>query len=178
MTTQALQLFLALLLFVSVLGLGAERRVSRSMSWRQIVDRINTRYHHLANLSYGCIFSEGLECSEQDLWNHLGGVFGMLAIFRNVGILMNALDFLESASSSSTPLLVRIDSLRTQAGNVRIVLLTAIARQSMRHILGDSTVLAGKASVGYISFIAKMSLAVRDYYPELLPDYSRVVQQA
>lgn len=178
MTAQALQLLMALLLFVGAFWLGLERRASRSMSWGRIVERINTRYHHLANLSYGCIFSEGLECSEHDLWNHLGGLSGMLVIFRNLGILIDALDFLESISSPTTALSVRIDRLRMHAGHLRIVILTVIAWRSMKYILGDSTALAGEACRDYISFIAKMSLAIHDCYPELLPDYSRVVEQA
>jgi hypothetical protein len=172
MASIVFQLMLALLLLVCAILVRLSTGAPRSRSWGQIMGRIAPGHNHLAALSYGCVFSEGIECSSADLWTNLGGIEGLLWIYRNMGVLLNAIDYIESSCPPSPAMSSAMEELRRDAADVRVVALITVVRQSMRPVAGDSHVLLKETAGGYFSFVARLGLAIHDHRPELLDDYA------
>jgi hypothetical protein len=171
MTSIVFQLILALLLLACAIRVRRSGGAPRSRSWGQIMGAIAPGHNHLAALSYGCVFSEGIECSSADLWASIGGIEGLFWIYRNTGVLLCAIDYLESSCPQSPAVSSVMEALRRDAADVRMVAAITVVRQSMRRILGDSHVLLQETAGSYFSFIARLGLAIHDYRPELLDDY-------
>jgi hypothetical protein len=172
MTSVIVQLILALLLLLCAIGVQRSGGVPRSRTWVQIMGRIAPGHNHLAALSYGCVFSEGIECSSADLWANLGGIEGLVWIYKNTGVLLIAIDYIESSSPQSPGISGAMEALRRDAADVRFIALLAVARQLMRRVIGDSHALLRETAGSYFSFISHLGLAIHDYRPELLDDYA------
>ena len=177
MTSVIVQLILALLLLVCAIRVQRSSGLPRSRTWGQIMRRIVPGHNHLAALSYGCVFSEGIECSSTDLWTNIGGLEGLLWIYRNTGVLLNAIDYIELSCPPSAVISSAMEALRRDAANVRIVALVTLVRQSVRYVLGDSHTLLKETAGSYFSFISHLGLAIHDYRPELLADFAFPMSQ-
>jgi hypothetical protein len=172
MTSIVFQLILALLLLVCAIRVQRSTVAPRFRSWGQIMGKIAPGHNHLAALSYGCVFSEGIECSSADLWANIGGIEGLLWIYKNTGVLLHAIDYIESSCPSSPVLATAMEVLRRDAADVRIIAIVTMMRQLMRRLLGDSHALLKETAGSYFSFIAHLGLAIHDYRPELLDEYA------
>jgi hypothetical protein len=122
------------------------------------------------------MFSEGIESSSQDLWVRIGGHNGLVWIYRNVGVLQAALDYIESNYPQSPSLDSTIEMLRRDAADIRVTALALLVRQSARQVLGDSAALL-KVATAYAAIIAHLGLAINDYVPELMPRYINPMSQ-
>ncbi len=171
MMSMLIQLVLALFLLAGAIWIRRSNNRSRRQSLPHIMGRIILGNDHLSRLSFGCLYSKGIECRSQNLWLSLGGLNGLLGIYRNVGVLVDVLEYIQSNCIHPSSSGVVINVLRSEATGVRIVALTTLLRQSMRHFLGDSEEMLGRTAEDYFSLIADLSLAIHDNWPELMPDY-------
>jgi len=176
MVSIVLQLILSLLLLVCAWRVRRSIPAPKSLSWSQIMGQIARGNNHLASLSYGCIFSEGIESSSQEMWARIGGINGLIWIYKNVGVLLIALDYIESNYPQSPSFSSAIDELRRDAADIRVTALILLVRQSLRQLLGDSAALLKVAS-NYSGIIAHLGLAINDYAPELMPRYIPAISQ-
>jgi hypothetical protein len=177
MTSSLLQLVLALLALVCAAGVRRYACVLESPKWVEIMEQISIGREHRAGLSFLCPFMEGIECQSKHLWDNLGGTMGLWSIFKNLGVLLRALEYIESNYSSCSALTRMLIRLRAEAIDTRITILITLVRQWARFFLGDSDTLLRESAGRYFAVIAQLSHAIRDYCPELLdPFVSRVSQ--
>jgi hypothetical protein len=171
MTPIIVQVIFAVLSFVCALVVLRSIRSPRPRTWKQIMDRITLGNDHLEMLSHGCIYSEGLDCPLEYLWNTIGRFGGLVSVYHNLGVLIGAIDFLESNYANVPILSKKFAELRSRSSRARLFAGITLARQSMRFCLGDSAALLEKTGDYYFSLIAHLSITIHDHCPELMPEY-------
>ena len=149
-------------------------RWQRSASWADQLRRI--RYHNtgLAEVSHGCLFSEGVDTDVIDLKAAIGGNRGLWRIFCNTGILMDALDHIETFSKSNVQFGVCIERLNTEGREVRVSTMMCIVGSGI-WAKREVVLLALER---YLAFVAHTSMAIQDFHPQLLSDYLEVMECA
>lgn len=167
-------------LSIMLLGFAAYIQISalrqRSRAWDEILAGLARTDSCLHQLSFGSIYSSGVNCPANELWGKLQGKKGMLVIFRNAGILSQATHYIEKNSKPSLRLQRTIDSLKDQSKQVRVATLTLLLEQLFTGKPTDQAV--HDATTTYFSLIAHIALAINDYCPALLTEYRYFVMRS
>jgi len=173
-----LQFALALTLFIGAIRLQVSISRQRSKEWEQILAGIAQLDGCLSQLSHGSIFSGGLDCPVDEVWDRIGGKRGIWAIFRNAGVLLEAMNYMEKIGEPNPRLLRTIGQLRKEGRHVRIVASVAFLKCLLTFPGRSACFAAGETASEYIALVAQTSLAISDNCPELLIQYRYFITQS
>lgn len=173
-----LQVALAAALFVGAIRLQVSLHRQHSREWRQILAGLSKSGGCLLQLSYGSIFSAGLECPIAEVWDMIDGTRGLWAIFRNTGVLLEALNYMEGDCKTNPRFLQLIAQLRENARRVRISAAVGLSKCLLAPPKLRPVLTAGEIAAGYIALVAEISLAISDNSPELLIEYRYSMTQS
>jgi len=173
-----LQVALAAALLVGAFRLQVSLHRQRSREWSQILAGLSQSGGSLSQLSYGSIFSAGLDCPVAEVWDKIDGTRGLWAIFRNAGVLLEALNYMESDCETSPSFLQLIGHIRENGRRVRIAAAVGLLKSLLSTPRQRPVLTAGEIAAVYIALVAEMSLAISDNCPELLIEYRYSITQS
>ena len=173
-----LQFVLAVALLAGAAHLLVSLNRQRSKEWAEIMEGIARNDGDLSQLSYGSIFSDGLDCPTDEVWSRINGRRGLWAIYRNAGVILEAVEYLQSISVDIPSFQRTLQQLREEGKRLRIALLAAYLTHLLTFPMKRSSPPVGRVVKAYLALIAGMSLAVSDYAPDLLIQYRYFVSQS
>jgi len=150
---------------------GSMRR-RRTQSWESLLCRLRTDWT-AKDLSDQFLWKAGLSATHEDIWQKLDGPRGLWAMYENAGVLLEMADF---AAGNSSPDANPIDpmllaSLRSDAMQIRLSVLMAIAQYGLSKATEGVKVNAFRAANQYSSMAAHMTALLQEHAAVALPDF-------
>src|ERR1700761_1109406 len=173
-----LQGAMAIVLFLAAVHLRLSIRRQRSREWAQILAGIVQSGGRLSQLSYGSIFSSGLDCRIDEVWERIDGTRGLWAIFRNAGVFLEAINYMESFCDPDPRFRRAMDELRQEIRRLRSAVLMVLLRCLLVSRRGTVFLTVGETARTYTALVAQLSLAINDNCPELLIPYRFFIMQS
>lgn len=165
------------LLFGAIHTLVSLRR-QRSKEWEEILNGIVQPGVRLSQLSYDSIFSSGMECPIDEVCERIDGPRGVWAIFKNAGIFLEAMTYVETHGESNRRLQQTIGQLREEARRLRFIALLVFLRCLVTSRHKGVSLAVGETARAYTALVSQLSLAINDHCPELMIHYRFFVVQS
>jgi hypothetical protein len=138
----------------------------RYASWEEIMGDFDALDGRLASLSHHDLLSNGLAIEEGDVWDHIARWRGLVAMHRNAGLFIVALEWMESESSCSPEFSRSARIARSSACALRLAIYASFLHCSARMVFGAQQDRGVEAARRYISVRARFALLVQDYRPD------------
>jgi len=171
MVSAIIQALLALALMGGAISVFVLSQKQKKETWKMLLSKVNTENCHLASLSYGCIFSEGLQCASDRLWSQMGRTQGLYAIYANVGVLLRVLEYLETISINNASVISSIVRAKRKARITRFEVICISMWAVTWMYQGSFREQLGRLCDNYFTVIATVSILIQDEFPDLLDAY-------
>ena len=160
----------ALLIFLGKWRSSMRRR--NLQSWDGLLSQLRSDWS-ARDLSDQFLWKEGLAATTDDIWERLDGPRGLWAIFQNARILLEMADY---ANRNTAPGDAQIDpmaleALRSDAMQIRLCVLMALAQYAFRKATAGVKVNAFRAADIYSGMAARMTVLLQDHAAVVLPDF-------
>jgi hypothetical protein len=141
----------------------------RSMqSWDSLVARLRPDWN-TRELKQSCLSDEGASASPEEKWARMHGAAGLWALYENARVMLEMADY--AARNSDTVDRELLENLRTDALQIRVSVLTALARYAFSQVNEGICVNALRAASAYTEMAARMTEFVQAGAPGPLPDF-------
>jgi hypothetical protein len=165
------QIAIAVGLLICVIGVVAALRRQRLRSWDGIMRSLTTCDMRLPQLSHHPVFSAGLDCARDEVYALIDGRRGLVGMFKNVGALLGALEYMQSTCTESRMLITTVEQLRLRALRIRLMIFVGLCQLVLPGRLRLHPLDVASVAEAYVEFVADMSLCISDYRPDLLRQY-------
>jgi len=152
---------------------ASSRIRKRYGSLHEIIRDFDALDGRLASLSHHDLLSNGLAIEEGDVWDHIGRWHGLIAMHRNAGLFIAALDWIEHEFNCPTAFFRSSRIVRTSACALRLLIYASFATCSVRAAFGLERGNCVETARRYISVRARFALVVQDYRGEQFDDVRR-----
>ena len=166
-------LLFAQLFAVSFAGLYLCRWIARSrrrnaQSWDTLIARLRPDWS-AHELSEHFLWREGLNATPDETWERLQGARGLCAMYQNSRVLLEMADIAARNDSSVEPML--LETLRSDAMQIRISVLTALFQYAFTQAGEGVRVHAFRAASMYTGMAARMTQLLQDNAASMVPDF-------
>ena len=146
----------------------ADVRRRNTQSWAALLARLRTDWS-ARGLSGHFLVKEGLSATPEETWTHMQGVRGLWAMYQNAGVMMEIADYAAQNSDSVDHLL--LETLRSDATQIRMCVLTAVAQHAICSTCEGVRVSAYRAASMYIGMAARMMQLLQENAAVIVPDF-------
>jgi hypothetical protein len=169
MTFSLFQILLAvaLLAFVGLWRRSQSKRKQRS--WDEIVAALRANDWGLNEISERYLYRGGINATPADIWGRIDGTRGLWAMYCNAPLLVQLADY--AAEHGTDPNEALLQGLRTDAFQIRLCVLTALARYAISHSAVRASVNAHRATTVYSEMLAHLTALFQESAGQLLPRY-------
>jgi hypothetical protein len=168
MTFPVLQIAGALLVAVYLGRLRVKLRRRNRQSWESLVARLEPSWS-LRESSSGFPWKEGLCVTPEEIWDRIQGVRGLWAMYQNARVMLEMADFATRNSDTVDPMLLH--TLRSDATQIRICVLSALTQYSANRAAEGVRVNAFRAASIYTGMTARMAQLLQENAATALPDF-------
>jgi hypothetical protein len=160
----------ALLVYFSKWRRNMRRR--NVQSWDALLCQLRSDWS-ARELSEQFLWKEGLTATTDDIWQRLDGPRGLWAIYQNARVLLEMADYANrNAAPGSDPIDPMIlEALRSDAMQIRLCVLMALAQYALSQATAGVKVNAFRAANLYSSMAARMTNLLQDHAAVILPDF-------
>jgi len=144
----------------------ARRR--NKQSWDSLIARLRLDWS-ARDLSDQFLWKEGLNATPQDAWQRMEGPKGMWAMYQNAQVMMEMADYAAKSSDSVDRLL--LETLRSDAMQVRVCVLTALAQYAFSRASEGVRINAFRAATMYTGMAARMTQLLQESAPIMVPSF-------
>ena len=137
-------------------------------SWETLLARLRPEWS-ARELSDHFLWQEGLSATPEDTWQRMEGMKGLWVIFQNAGVMLEMADFAAKNCEGVDRLLV--ETLHSDAMQIRVCVLTAMAQYAFKHASEGVRVNAYRAASMYIGMAARMTQLLQEYAAVTVPDF-------
>lgn len=157
-------------LMLGLAGYWRKRQVSRrNSSWSEIVSRLSSNDWGYENVAERYLYGEGIRATPQDIWPRIHGANGLWAMYKNAAVLVQLADYAtEHGEGVSEELL---ESLRSDAFQIRICVLMALAQHVVVRSSVAAAVNAHRATATYSVLLARTTRLFQEHSAMLFPDF-------
>jgi hypothetical protein len=145
---------------------GVRRRNTRS--WEAILCRLRTDWSG-RDLSDHFLWKEGLNTTPAETWDAIRGAHGLWAMFQNARTMMELADY--AAKHCETVDRELVETLRSDAMQIRVCVLMALAQYAFSHASEGVRVNAFRAASMYTGMAARMTQLLQANAGVILPDF-------
>jgi hypothetical protein len=169
MTFLPFQMLLAVALLAFV-GLWRRAQTKRKQkSWGDIVSALSPNDWGLDEVSERYLYRGGINATPSDIWDRIDGARGLWAMFCNAPLLVQLADY--AAEHGTDPDEALLEGLRSDAFQIRLSVLIALAKFAMSHSTVGASVNAHHATTRYSEMLARLTTLFHDSAGQLLPKY-------
>jgi len=165
-------IYLQVAAFVLVAAyLGYRRMVlarRNGRSWESLIARLDIGWSGRP-LSEHFLWKEGLSSTPDEAWEHMRGIRGLWAMFRNAGVMLEMADYAAGCGDSADPMLLQM--LRTDAMQIRFCALITLAQYLMSRASEGVRYNAFRAASMYTGMSAHMAQLLQDSAVAVLPQF-------
>ena len=141
---------------------AAKRRNGRS--WNSLIADLRSDWS-AHDLSDRFLWREGLDATPDDVWQRMGGVRGLCAMFQNARVMNEMADFAANKCQDVDRLL--IESLHSDAVQIRVCVLLAIFQYGFNRASEGVRINAYRAAAHYTGMAARTTLLLPRITPPL-----------
>jgi hypothetical protein len=143
-------------------------RRRNSQTWDSLIARLRPEWS-ARELSDQFLWRDGLNATPEDAWQRMEGPKGLWVMFQNAKVMMEMADF--TAKHSSEVDRVLIETLRSDAMQIRVCVLMGLAQYAFSQASEGVRVNAFRAASMYTSMAARMTQLLQDHAAMVLPDF-------
>jgi hypothetical protein len=145
--------------------------VRRNADWNAIVARFRSNSEFgFAEVSERYLYSPGIQATPEDIWPRINGALGLWAMFTNAGVLMELADYASTHGGEAIPEML-LEELRSDALQLRLAVLVAIARYGFSRSGVSASVNAHRAACAYSAMLAHMTTLFQEHSALFFPRF-------
>ncbi len=143
-------------------------RRRNAQTWETLLARLRPEWS-ARELSDRFLWQEGLSATPEDTWQRMEGMKGLWVIFQNAGVMLEMADF--AAKKCEGVDLLLVETLHSDAMQIRVCVLMALAHYAFKHASEGVRVNAYRAASMYIGMAARMTQLLQEYAAATVPDF-------
>jgi len=157
---------LAIALYLVQRHRSARRR--NSESWESLLARLRPEWS-ARELSDQFLWKEGLSATPEDAWQRMEGPRGLWVMYQNARVMLEMADYAAKHCEGVDRLL--IETLHSDAMQIRVCVLMALAQYAFTHAGEGVRVNAYRAAAMYTGMAARTTQLLQDYAAVMVPDF-------
>jgi len=147
-----------------------QRNVRRrnTQTWETLMARLHPEWS-ARELSDHFLWQEGLSATPEDAWQRMEGPKGLWVMYQNALIMQQMADYAAKHCEGVDRLL--IETLHSDAMQIRVCVVMALAQYAFRHASEGVRVNAYRAASMYTGMAARMTQLLQDHAAAMVPDF-------
>ena len=145
---------------------GARRR--NAQTWDSLLARLRPDWS-ARELSDQFLWKEGLNATPEDAWLRMEGPKGLWVMYQNARTMLEMADY--AAKNSDTVDRLLLETLRSDAMQIRVCVLMALAQYGFTKASEGVRVNAFRAATMYTGMAARMTQLLQENNPMMVPDF-------
>jgi hypothetical protein len=145
---------------------GVRRR--NNQSWNSLLAKLRPDWS-ARDLSDQFLWKEGLNATPEDTWTRMQGPHGLWVMYQNAKVMLEMADY--AARNCETVDRVLIETLRSDAMQIRVCVLMALTQYAFSHASEGVRVNAFRAASMYTGMAARMTQLLQNNFATLVPDF-------
>ena len=145
---------------------GVRRR--NAQTWNSLLARLRPDWS-ARELSDQFLWKEGLNATPQDAWQRMEGPKGLWVMYQNAQTMMEMADY--AARNSDTVDRLLLETLRSDAMQIRVCVLMALAQYGFSKASEGVRINAFRAATMYTGMAARMTQLLQENNPMLVPNF-------
>lgn len=146
--------------------LSVNRR--NSQTWESLMAKLRVDWS-ARELSDQFLWKEGLNATPEDTWTRMQGPHGLWVMYQNAKVMLEMADYATRHCESVDRVLV--ETLRSDAMQIRVCVLMALAQYAFSHASEGVRVNAFRAASMYTGMAARMTQLLQDSAANMVPDF-------
>ncbi|MGA2672746.1 MAG: hypothetical protein ABSE99_05910 [Terracidiphilus sp.] len=146
---------------------GAARR-RNAQTWDSLLARLRPDWS-ARELSDHFLWKEGLNATPEDAWKRMEGPKGLWVMYQNARVMLEMADY--AARNSETVDRVLLETLRSDAMQIRVCVLMALAQYGFSKASEGVRVNAFRAAQMYTGMAARMTQLLQENAAVIVPDF-------
>lgn len=143
-------------------------RSRSTQSWNSLLARLRPGWS-ARELSDHFLWKEGLNTTPEETWQRMHGARGLWAMFQNARVMLEMADYAARNSDSIDREL--LETLRSDAMQIRVFVLMALAQYGLRQTSEGVRANAFRAALMYTGMAARMALLLQENVAVVFPDF-------
>jgi hypothetical protein len=143
-------------------------RRRNEQSWDSLLARLRPDWS-ARDLSDQFLWKEGLNATPEDAWQRMEGPKGLWVMYQNAQVMLEMAGYAFRNSNSVDRLL--LETLRSDAMQIRLCVLTALAQYGFSKASEGVRVNAFRAATMYTGMAARMTQMLQECAPVMVPDF-------
>jgi hypothetical protein len=143
-------------------------RRRNTQSWEALMSRLRPDWS-ARELSDQFLWKEGLTSSPEDTWTRMEGPHGLWVMYQNAKVMLEMADYATRNCENVDRVLV--ETLRSDAMQIRVCVLMALAQYAFSHASEGVRVNAFRAASMYTGMAARMTQLLQQNAAMLVPDF-------
>jgi hypothetical protein len=168
MILQALEIAAVLAIAVYLIRWQRAVRARNSQSWETLVAKLRSEWS-ARELSDHFLWQEGLSATPEDAWQRMEGPKGLWVMYQNARVMLEMADFAAKHCEGVDRLL--IETLHSDAMQIRVCVLSALAQYAFKHASEGVRVNAYRAASMYTGMAARTTQLLQEYAAVMVPDF-------
>ena len=168
-------MILTLLQIAAIAGVGlylarwrAGVRRRNNQTWDSLLARLRPDWS-ARELSDQFLWKEGLNATPEDAWQRMEGAKGLWVMYQNARTMMEMADY--AAKNSETVDRLLLETLRSDAMQIRVCVLMALAQYGFSKASEGVRINAFRAATMYTGMAARMTQLLQENNPMMVPDF-------
>jgi hypothetical protein len=145
---------------------GLRRR--NAPSWESLIARLCPDWS-ARELSDQFLWKEGLSSTPEDTWTRMQGPHGLWVIYQNAKVMLEMADY--AMHNSDTVDRVLLETLRSDAMQIRVCVMMALAQYAFSRASEGVRVNAFRAASMYTGMAARMTQLLQENAAVMVPDF-------
>jgi len=145
---------------------GVRRR--NNQTWETLIARLRPDWS-ARELSDQFLWKEGLNATPEETWTRMQGPHGLWVMYQNARVMLEMADYATRNCENVDRVLV--ETLRSDAMQIRVCVLMALAQYAFSHASEGVRVNAFRAASMYTGMAARMTQLLQENAAGLVPDF-------
>lgn len=143
-------------------------RRRNTQTWDSLLARLRPDWS-ARELSDHFLWKEGLSATPEDAWRRMEGPKGLWVMYQNARVMLEMADY--AAKNSDSVDLVLLETLRSDAVQIRVCVLMALAQYGFTKASEGVRVNAFRAASMYTGMAARMTQLLQENAAIVVPDF-------
>lgn len=157
---------LAIVLYLARWRKSVQRR--NSQTWETLLASLRPEWS-ARELSEQFLWKEGLSATPEDAWQRMDGPRGLWVMYQNARVMLEMADYAAKHCEGVDRLL--IETLRSDAMQIRVCVLTALAQYAFTQASEGVRVNAYRAAAMYTGMAARMTQLLQNHAASMVPEF-------
>src|SRR3984885_12749811 len=164
-----LQVILTALL-VAYAGFWCKHQVKRRpKTWNEIIGQLRCNDWGIEEISERFLYKSEVQVTPKDVWQRIHGCKGLWAMYKNSPVLVQLADYAAEHGQDVDDVL--LEGLRSDAFQIRLCVLLALAQYMLSSSTVGASVNAHRAVATYSAMLVRLTAFIQEYSTPLFPSY-------